>query len=73
MTFEAGAIIAPILLFGWPIVPACLIFETLGVIRVNHCVKPANNVANSLGGTGLRKEHPDHCEYCRIAEQPLAE
>ena len=31
MAFEAGAIIAPIPLLSWPIVPARLIFKTLGV------------------------------------------
>jgi hypothetical protein len=49
MAFEAGAIIAPIPLLSWPIVPARLIFKTLGVTRIHYRVKPANNVANPLG------------------------
>jgi hypothetical protein len=49
MAFEAGEIIAPIPLLCWPIVPARLIFKTLGVTRIHYRVKPANNVANPLG------------------------
>jgi len=47
--FEPSAVIPPISFFCRPIIPACLILQTLRVTRIDHGVEAANDVANALG------------------------
>jgi hypothetical protein len=47
--FEPSAVIPPISFFCRPIIPACLILQTLSVTRIDHGVEAANDVANALG------------------------
>jgi len=47
--FEPGAVIPPISLLGRPIIPACLILQTLSVTGIDHGIEAANDVANALG------------------------
>jgi hypothetical protein len=47
--FEPGAVIPPISLLGRPIIPACLILQTLSVTRIDHGIEAANDVASALG------------------------
>jgi hypothetical protein len=54
--FEPGAIIPPVSLLRWPIIPACLILQTLSVTWIDHGVEAANDVANALGGQRMRTE-----------------
>jgi hypothetical protein len=50
--FEPGAVIPPISLLGRPVIPACLILQTLSVTWIDHGVEAPNDVGNALSYGG---------------------